>query len=73
MQNPNDSLSDRLYEIMKPLKICPLCGNNVKTKISFKGRKIYSNKRSTQYCSCRWSKIIPTKREAMIELGELDD
>ena len=73
MQNPNNSLYDQVHTIMKPLKICPLCGNDVKTKISFKGRSMYRNKRSTQYCSCGWSKIIPTEREAMIELGEIDD
>ena len=73
MQNPNDSLSDKLHKVMEPLKLCPLCGNDVKTKISFKGRSHFRNKRRTQYCSCGWSKIIPTEREAMIQLGEIDD
>jgi len=73
MQNPNNQLSDRLYKAIQPLKICPLCGNNIKTKVSFKGRTMYRNKRKTQYCSCGWSKIIPTEREAMIELGEIDE
>jgi len=66
------TIQDQIIEAMRPLKECPLCGNKVKTKVSFKGRTRYRNRRSTQYCSCGWSKIIPTEREAMIELGEID-
>jgi len=66
------TIQDKIREAMKPLKECPLCGNFVKTKISFKGRTMYRNKRMTQYCECGWSRIIPTEREAMIQLGEID-
>jgi len=68
--NENDTISDQIRECMRPIKICPLCGSDrLKTKVSFKGRSMYRNKRETQYCSCGWSRIIPTEREAMTELG----
>ena len=68
--NENDTLDDQIREAMNPIKICPLCGNNeLKTRVSFKGRSMYRNKRKTQYCVCGWSRIIPTEREAMIQLG----
>jgi len=71
--NKNDTINDQIREVMKPIKICPLCGeSNIKTKVSFKGRSMYRNKRKTQYCSCGWSRIIPTEREAMIQLGLID-
>jgi len=71
--NKNDTINDQIREAMRPVKICPLCGrDNIKTKVSFKGRSMYRNKRKTQYCSCRWSRIIPTEREAMIQLGLID-
>ena len=64
------TISDQVKQARKPLKECPVCGNSeLIIKISFKGRSIYRNKRLTQYCSCGWSKIIPTEREAEIELG----
>ena len=68
--NRYDTIDDKIRETMRPIKICPLCGSNeLKTKVSFKGRSMYRNKRKTQYCSCGWSRIIPTEREAAIELG----
>jgi len=71
--NKNDTINDQIREVMKPIKICPLCGmDNIKTKVSFKGRSMYRNKRKIQYCSCGWSRIIPTEREAMIQLGLID-
>jgi len=70
VMNENDTISDQIRECMRLIKICPLCGsNNIKTKVSFKGRLMYRNKRETQYCSCGWARIVPTEREAMIELG----
>ena len=70
MNNDNDTLNDKIREAMKPIKECPLCGSsNIKTKVSFKGRSLYRNKRKTQYCECGWSRIIPTEREALTELG----
>jgi len=69
----NDTIDDKIREAMRSIKVCPLCGeNNIKTKVSFKGRSMYRNKRKTQYCSCGWSRILPTEREAMIELGLID-
>ena len=69
MNNDNDTLNDKIREAMKPIKECPLCGSDVKTKVSFIGRSLYRNKRKTQYCECGWSRIIPTEREALTELG----
>jgi len=67
------TVNDQIRETMRPIKICPLCGdNNIKTRVSFKGRTFYRNKRKTQYCSCGWSRILPTEREALIELGLID-
>ncbi len=63
----------KVLDAMKPIKYCPLCGEYPNTRISFKGRKGYRNKRKTQYCDCGWSQIIPTEREAMIELGFIED
>ena len=69
----NDTIDDKIREIMKPIRICPLCGENtIKTRVSFKGRSMYRNKRETQYCQCGWSRILPTEREAMTELGLID-
>jgi len=69
----SDPEYEKILKTMQPLKICPLCGNNnLKTKVSFKGRSMYRNERKTQYCYCGWSRIIPTEREAMTELGFLD-
>ena len=71
--NDNDTVDDQIREAMRPIKVCPLCGmTNIKTKLSFKGRSMYRKKRETQYCSCGWSRIIPTEREAMTELGLID-
>ena len=71
--NKNDTIDDKIRETMRPIKICPLCGmDNIKTKVSFRGRRMYRNKRETQYCSCGWSRILPTEREAMTELGLID-
>lgn len=65
-----EKLDDTVYKAMQPLKECPQCGNNkLKKKVSFKGRSMYRNKRTTQYCECGWSCIIPTEREAIIQLG----
>ena len=67
------TVNDQIRETMRPIKICPLCGdNNSKTRVSFKGRTFYRNKRKTQYCACGWSRILPTEREALIELGLID-
>ena len=69
----NPKISDLIFEACKPLKECPNCGSDeLITKVSFKGRSMYRNKRKTQYCPCGWSKIIPTEREAEIELGLID-
>ena len=65
-------IDKQIHESMKPLGQCPLCGLKPKTKISFKGRTRYRNKRKTQYCQCGWSRIIPTEREALTELGLID-
>jgi len=66
------SIGKDLVNAMKPLKECPLCGLVPITKESFKGRSRFRNKRKSQYCECGWSKIIPTQREAEIELGLID-
>jgi len=66
----DETLNDQIRKAMQPIKECPLCGcNSIKTKVSFKGRSLYRNKRKTQYCPCGWSRILPTEREAMTELG----
>ena len=68
-----DTLTDKMFKARQPFKTCPQCGNdNLKTKVSFKGRTQYRNKRMTQYCECGWSNIIPTEREAEIEIGLID-
>jgi len=67
------TISQQIALAQKPLKECPNCGSSeLITKVSFKGRSMYRNKRKTQYCVCGWSKIIPTEREACIELGLID-
>ena len=58
-----------IRDTREPLLECPICGCQLKTKTSFAGRVHYRNQRKTQYCDCGWSKIIPTYREALIELG----
>ena len=66
-------ISQQIINTQKPLIECPECGQKIKTKISFNGRAHFRNKRKTQYCNyCGWSKIIPTEREAMIEIGLID-
>ena len=67
--NKNNTLSDKLFEAMQPLKYCPECGGKLRIRVSFKGRSSYRNKRKTQYCECGFSHIIPTRREALIQLG----
>lgn len=67
------SITKQIADARKPITECPECGQRPKTKTSFKGIKQYRTRRKTQYCSCGWSNIIPTEREAMIELGLLDD
>jgi hypothetical protein len=62
-------INDKIRKTMRPLLECPLCGLKPQTKESFKGRSLYRNKRKTQYCACGWSRIIPTEREALTELG----
>ena len=64
-----EEINVQIIKAMCPLSECPLCGLKPKTKESFKGRGMYRNKRKTQICDCGWSRIIPTEREALIELG----
>ena len=64
-----DRIDDQIYKETKPFKFCPLCGDNLITKTSFKGRTQYRNKRMTQICTCGWSCILPTDREAETQLG----
>ena len=64
---------DLIIAAMKPLDSCPVCGLKPETKVSFRGRPPYRNKRKTQYCPCGWSRIIPTEFEARVELGLIED
>lgn len=66
--------SDILRDAQKPLDFCPDCGSELTTRVSMacKGRSYYRNKRKTQVCGCGFSHIIPTEREAMIQLGFID-
>jgi hypothetical protein len=66
-------ISTLISDARKPYKECPECGEKPITKVSFKGKTYHRAKRKTQTCSCGWSNIIPTEREAMIELGFLDE
>jgi len=44
------TMDEKIREAMKPIKICPLCGeNNIKTKVSFKGRSLYRNKKEIEW------------------------
>ena len=63
---------DEVHEAKKPLEHCPICGQDLKLKKSFKGRKHYRTKRMTQVCTgkhCDWASILLTTGEAMIETG----
>ena len=62
-----------IADAMKPPKECPICGAEPHTKLSFKGIPQHKSKRKAQYCDCGWSRIIPTYREALRELGLLDE
>jgi len=72
MKEFNPQIEDQIIGARRPLKYCPECDEKLTIKVSFKGRHTHRIKRKTQYCSCGWSKIIPTYREALIELGLID-
>lgn len=51
---------------------CIICGQKMKEKVSFKGRKRYRNKRNTLVCDCGYSTIIETEREEDIRNGKYE-
>ncbi len=70
-------MSDEEYRAlqaeMEPEEVCPVCGAEVVTRVSFHGRVGYRNKRKTQVCECGWAGIVPTEWEARVQLGLTDD
>jgi len=58
---------------------CPICGEELKEKIVFEGRKMKRYKSITRkmvYCPgkhCSYSNIIPTITERMISNGQIEN
>lgn len=56
-------------ERLNNMETCPICGQKMEVKTSFKGRKMYRNKRKTYICKCGYSTIEETLREQGIRKG----
>lgn len=54
-------------------KDCPICGQKMKEKTSFKGRTMHRNKRKTYVCNCSYSTIVETEREIFTRKGFYDE
>ena len=55
------------------MKNCPICGQKIVAKVSFKGRVMRRNKRKTYVCDCGYSTIEETDREKYTRKGFYDE
>jgi hypothetical protein len=65
-------MNNPISDAMKPFDLCPVCGDDVETVVSFQGKGRRKTERKTQTCKskyCDWSCIVPTYHEAMTQLG----
>ena len=51
---------------------CIICGQEMKEKVSFKGRKGYRNERKSLVCDCGYSTILETRREENMRNGKCE-